>query len=101
MSTINLISHMRKLKLTIPQLEKNRRRVGASAVVLKDVHTFFFFFFFFFFLMATATAYESSQARGQIGAAAAGLHHSHHSRGNTGSELHLQLVPQLRSMPYP
>ena len=32
------------------------------------------------------SAYESSQARGGIGATAAGLHHSH---GNSGSERHL------------
>ena len=36
-------------------------------------------------------AYRSSQARGQIGAAAASLHHSH---SNTGSEPHLQPTPQ-------
>jgi len=36
--------------------------------------------------MAAPTAYGSSQARGQIGAAAAGLCHSH---GHTGPKLHL------------
>ena len=36
-----------------------------------------------------------SQARGQIGAAAAGLHHSH---SNAKSELHLQPTPQLVEM---
>ena len=50
----------------------------------------FFFFFFFFFFMTTPMAYGSSQARGLIGAAAAGLHHS-----SAGSELHLQPTPQL------
>ena len=35
---------------------------------------------------ATPAAYGSSQARGQIGALAAGLRHSH---SNTRSELHL------------
>ena len=35
---------------------------------------------------AAPTAYESSQVRGRIRAAAAGLHHSH---SNTGSEPHL------------
>ena len=45
-------------------------------------------------------AYGGSQARSQIGAAAAGLCHSH---SNTGSELLLQLTPQLMAMldPYP
>ena len=40
----------------------------------------------FFFLMAAYVAYGRSQARGQIGATAAGLYHSH---SNTGSKLHL------------
>ena len=37
---------------------------------------FFFFFFFLVLFRATSTAYGSSRARGGIGAAAAGLHHS-------------------------
>ena len=41
--------------------------------------------------MATPAAYGSPQARGQIGAIAAGLHHSH---SNTGSEPHLQPTPK-------
>ena len=47
---------------------------------------------FFFLFMAAPVAYGSSRARGQIGAAAAGLHHSH---SNTGSELHLGPMLQL------
>ena len=39
-------------------------------------------------------AYGGSQARGWIGAVAAGLHH-----GNAGSELHLQLVYTAHSNP--
>ena len=42
-------------------------------------------------------AYGSSQARGQIGAAAAGLCHSHSSAG----EPCLQSTPQLTAMPDP
>ena len=40
----------------------------------------FSFLFFFGFFRATPTAYGGSQARGRIGAVAAGLHHSsqHH-----------------------
>ena len=45
---------------------------------------FYCYYYFFFFLMAVPVAYGSSQARGQIGAAAAGLQHSH---SNSGSEL--------------
>ena len=39
-----------------------------------------------FFFRAKPAAYGSSQARGQIGAIAAGLNHSH---SNLGLELHL------------
>ena len=42
--------------------------------------------FFFLFFRATPAAYGGSQARGQIRAAATGLHHSH---SHAGSELHL------------
>ena len=47
---------------------------------------------------AAPMAYGCSQARGQMGAAATGLHHSH---SNAGSELHLQPTPQLTAMPDP
>ena len=47
---------------------------------------------------ATHTAYGSSQARGQIGAAAAHLGHSH---SNVGSELHRQPTPQFMATPDP
>ena len=49
---------------------------------------FLFFFFFFFFLLfrAVPAAYESSHARAQIQASAAGLRHSHR---NAGPEPHL------------
>ena len=49
---------------------------------------------FFFLFRVIPVACGSSQARGQIGAAAAGLYHSHSHR-NPGSELHLQSTPQL------
>ena len=47
---------------------------------------FLFSVFCFFLFRATLVAYESSQARGGNGAAAAGLHHSH---SNAGSKLNL------------
>ena len=55
----------------------------------------FFFFFFFLLLRAAPKAYGNSQARGQIGATTAGLHHSH---SNAGSELYLQPMLQLTAM---
>ena len=51
-------------------------------------------FIYFCFFLATCGAYGSFQARGLIGAAAAGLHNSH---SNAGSELHLRPTPQLSS----
>ena len=56
------------------------------------------FFFVFCLFRATPAAYGGSQAKGPIGAAASGLHHSH---SNTGFELHLRPTPQLTAMPDP
>ena len=58
----------------------------------------FVFFLFSLLFRATPTAYGGSQARGQIGAIAAGLHHSH---SNVGSEPHRRPTPQLTAMPDP
>ena len=44
---------------------------------------------------ATPMTYGGSQARGRIGATAAGLHHSY---SNAGSALCLRPTPQLRAM---
>ena len=52
----------------------------------------FFFFCLFAFSRAAPTAYGGFQARGLIRAVAASLCHSH---SHTGSELHLQPIPQL------
>ena len=46
--------------------------------------SFSFFPFVFLSFRAAPAAYGGSQARGQIGDVAAGLHHSH---GNSGSKL--------------
>ena len=59
---------------------------------------FLFFFFWSFFKRDTPAAYGGSQARGLIGAEAAGLYHSH---SNLGSEPHLQPTPQLMATPDP
>ena len=61
--------------------------------VLFFVFAFTFFFFFFFLLFrAIPVAYGGSQARGQIGAVAAGLHHRH---SNARSKARLHPTPQL------
>ena len=51
-----------------------------------------FFFFFLFLFTAAPEICGNSQARGQIGAIATGLHHS---RSNTGPEPHLRPTPEL------
>ena len=55
---------------------------------LRAIVLFFFIIYFclFAFSRAVATAYGGSQARGQIGAVAAGLRQSH---SNAGSKPHL------------
>ena len=55
------------------------------------------YLFILLFSVASA-AYGSSQARGQIGTTAAGLHHSH---SNVGSEPHLRPTLQLTATPDP
>ena len=63
-----------------------------SLEVSKGFHQALFMVTFFFFFRV---AYEGSQARGQIGAVAASLHHSH---SNARSEPHTQSTPQLTAM---
>ena len=58
----------------------------------------FLFFCLFAISWAAPMAYGGSEARGQIGATAAGLHHSHsHAR----SEPRLRPTPQLTATPDP
>ena len=64
------------------QLEEERGEVGL----------------FFIIFRAAPVAYGGSQARGLIGAVAAGLCHSH---SNVGSEQCLRPTPQLMAMPDP
>ena len=84
---------------------RNRSESGSqcrdqkAVIGLFNLHNFFFlplFFSFFFFLRAAPAAYGRSQATGCIGAAAAGLQHSH---SHTESEPHLQPIPQFMTMP--
>ena len=66
--------------------------VVVVVVELHELFIYFVFFFFFVFSRAAPVVYGGSQARGPIGAVAAGLHHSH---SNTGSEPCLRPTPQL------
>ena len=51
-----------------------------------------------FLFRAAPAAHGSSQARGRIRAAAAGLYHSH---SHMGTEPHLPATPQLTAVPDP
>ena len=59
---------------------------------------FFVCFCLFAIFWATPVAYGGSQARGRIGATAAGLRQNH---SNVGSEPRLQPTAQLMAMPGP
>ena len=52
--------------------------------------------FIYLFFRAAPLAYRASQARRQIGATVASLHHGH---SNTRSKLRLQPTPQLTATP--
>ena len=69
-------------------------KIGAA----KGENNQFFFFLVFCLFRAAPTAYRGSQARGLIGATAAGHSHSH---SNTRSEPCLRPTPQLTAMPDP
>ena len=60
------------------------------------MYFFNFYFLSFVFFRAAPMAYGGSQARGAIGAVAAGLRHS-----NARSELCLRPTPQLMGTPDP
>ena len=66
---------------------------GTAQSYLKSKNVSFFFFFLVLCpFTATPVAYGGSQARGLIGATAAGLHESH---SNARSKPHEQPTPQL------
>ena len=78
-------------------INQNIKEIYRSVTHWHSSHHFFLFFIFLLF-RAAPMAYGSSQARVELGATAAGLHHSHSSEG---SEPHLQPTPQLSSTPDP
>ena len=69
-----------------------------STTEMVNVHSTHLILFYFSLFRAAPVAYGGSQARDRIGAAAAGLCHSH---SNVGSETHLQPTPQLTATPDP
>ena len=87
--TWSAVSQDRKAKASSPEPPDNTATVWGGVV----------FVFFAFFLRAVCAAYESSQARGRIGAPAASLHHSHSHAARSGP--HLRPPPQLPATPGP
>ena len=83
-------------------LEVDHQRASAITLLfqagLRSRLPFFLFvcLFLFVFSWAASVAYGGSQARGPIGAVAAGLRQSH---SNSRSELRLQPTPQLTATP--
>ena len=69
-------------------MEKKRKAKSTHMKLLLLLLLLLFIYLFIFFLLfrTTAKAYGGSQARGQMGATAACLRHSHN---NAGSEPHL------------
>ena len=81
---LNLLSYNKNsiLVLNLPSVLINSLILQREKVFIRMCFFFFFFWLFFFWLFrATPVACGSSQARGQIKAAAAGLHHSHSKAG--------------------
>ena len=75
-----------------------RERIILKPEDLDLVGAFIYLFTYLLVFRAALVAYVSSQARGQIKDAAAGLHHSH---SNARSKLCLRPTPQLRETPGP
>ena len=90
-------------------MERERTGFLAAHTVIKQglegllgIKTFLFVCLFVYLFRAPLAAYGDSQARGPIGAIAAGLHHS---PSNSGSKLQphrsSELLPQLTAAPDP
>ena len=84
---VQIKNEMSKVKIIKIRAEvnerKNSQKIRKEIIKSKAVSFFSFSFCLFAVSWAAPTAYRGSQARGRIGAAAAGLRQSH---SNTGSE---------------
>ena len=80
-------------------------RTGQILALMPDsnpsiyIYIYIYIYYYYYCLFRAApAAYGGSQARSQIGAVVAGLHHSY---SNAGSKLHQQPTPQFMAMPGP
>ena len=74
------------LPLSLPRKYSLHQEGYMYIFILFFIFIYLFIYLVFLSFRATPVAYGGSQARSQIGAVAAGLHHSH---SNVGSEPHL------------
>ena len=77
-------------EIDLYNLDNNNLLLSEKAGLKRPMNMNNFLFLFFGGGGAAPMAYGGSQARGQIRAVVASLHHSH---SNLGSELHLQSIP--------
>ena len=75
-------TEMEKHSLTVVQPKNRKIQIIRNYFQSSQCLILLLFFFFFCLFRATPTAYGGSQARGQIGAAATGLRHSHSNAGS-------------------
>ena len=81
-----------------PSILRGIVKIYNIPMYLLKYNIYLFIHLFILLFRATPMAYGSSQARGQIGATAASLRHSH---SNARSQLHLQPTAQLTATPDP
>ena len=91
-ATVDFLTHCRRLGI---ELALHGHPSHCNQILNPLCHLVLFIYLFFNLFRATPTTYGGSQARGQIGAVAADLDHSH---SNEGSKPHLQPIPQLSAM---
>ena len=84
----------------MPDTVLSRRYKKNNILLSQNLIGMINFFFFFGLFRVTSVAYGGTQARSQIGAVAAGLHHSHGQHGS-GSEPCLRPMLQLIATPDP
>ena len=94
--TNTMISQLHVNKIFLKELKSGKKwwSLKWSLSGWRNIYIYIYIYIYIFICIfrATYVAYGSSQAKGQIGAVAAGLHQSH---GNAGSKPHLWPTLQL------
>ena len=95
---LNVAIFLRATELTFYTVSARHHMYFMFTMRSDNMHRMMCFFFFFCLLRAAPMAYGAFQARGQIGAVAASLHHRH---SNARSKPCLQPTLQLTATPGP